>query len=192
MQTDQLEQHFEALLFNLLNLPRDHNLADTPKRLAKLWREDYLYGLFHSEPTITRFPNVHELDELYTVGPIPVRSLCAHHFLPVVGDCWVGVMPGNQLIGLSKFARLAQWCFARPTMQEEATHFLADRIEKHAEPTGLGVIVRAAHACMTYRGVKASSSVMTTSVMRGAFRDKPHIKQEFMSLIDMSRSNCNV
>jgi GTP cyclohydrolase I len=141
-------------------------------------------GRFHPPPDVTSFPNTKRLDELYVVGPITVRSMCSHHLCPVVGRAWCGMVAGDRLIGLSKFSRLCEHVMARPQIQEEATAQLADAIAEACDnPPGLGVVVQASHSCMTWRGVRENETLMTTSVMRGALRDKPEARAEFLSLI---------
>jgi GTP cyclohydrolase I len=103
--------------------------------------------------------------------------------MPIVGHVWVGVIPSDKLLGLSKFARLAEWVFARPQIQEEATEQLADEIQEALNPIGLGVVCKAEHMCMTLRGVRSNQSLMTTSVMKGALFEDQTARSEFMDLI---------
>lgn len=168
----------------------DHNAADTPRRFAKMMVREVCAGRFQPMPALTDFPNASRLDQLYTVGPITVRSCCAHHLCPIEGEAWCGVIPSERVIGLSKFARLTDWIMRRPQIQEEATVQLADLIEQAIAPVGLAVVVRARHACMTWRGVQERSTNMTTSVMRGALRDHPEARAEFMSLINGQGFTC--
>lgn len=162
------EQAITDLLEALeINWTADPNTKETPRRVAKMYTEELLAGRFAPMPKATVFPNTKKVDELYTVGPVPVAGVCSHHFLPITGQVWIGVIPGAKLLGLSKFARLADWVFARPQIQEEATEQLADVLEQLLEPKGLGIICKAEHACMSLRGIKARGSIMTTSVMRG-------------------------
>jgi GTP cyclohydrolase I len=114
-----------------------------------------------------------------------VRSACSHHLVPILGRCWVGIKPSDRVIGLSKFVRLAEWVFSRPHIQEEAVMILADEIERLVKPVGLIVIVKAQHYCMKWRGVREPETSMVTSVVRGEFRDKPHMKAEFLQLIEL-------
>lgn len=165
----------------------DHNTIGTPQRVAKMLVHEVFAGRYEPPPSITSFPNAKELDEVYTIGPIAVRSACSHHLVPVIGEAWVGIHPGTRVIGLSKFARILQWIMARPHIQEEAVIMLADTIEKLVEPKGLGLIVKATHYCMCWRGVKETQTTMINSIMRGTFRDKPHIKSEFQQLIGMQQ-----
>jgi GTP cyclohydrolase I len=141
-------------------------------------------GRYAPMPRLTSFPNAKHLDELYLTGPIAVRSTCSHHLMPITGECWIGVIPGEEVIGLSKFNRLVDWVMSRGQIQEEATVQIADLLEDLLKPKGLAVVVKAQHHCMTHRGVKAhDDSVMTTSVMRGYMRDKPEARAEFLSLL---------
>jgi GTP cyclohydrolase I len=101
-------------------------------------------------PAITEFPNAEHLNELMIVGPITVRSACSHHFCPVMGKIWIGVMPNEHtnVIGLSKYARLAEWVMGRPQIQEEAVVQLADLIQQKTQPDGLAIVMEASHFCM--------------------------------------------
>ncbi len=183
MQAD-VERHCRHLLLALrIDIHGDHNTRDTPKRLAKMFVRETFAGRFEPPPCITDFPNAKRLDEIIVVGPVDVRSTCAHHLCPIEGQAWIGIIPTTRIIGLSKFARVTNWIMARPQIQEEATVQLADLLEEALKPKALGVIVSAKHSCMTWRGVKAPDSRATTSVMRGAFRDKPAARAEFLTLI---------
>lgn len=177
-----VKRHVAGILA-ALGIAPDHNTRDTPERVARMLVHEVCAGRFAPCPTITDFPNAANLDQIYAVGPIAVRSCCAHHLVPILGEAWIGVLPGERIIGLSKFHRLTEWIMARPQIQEEATEQLADAIENAIAPLGLGVIVRARHFCTAWRGVRDGPSVMTTSVMRGAFRDKKEARAEFMSLV---------
>jgi GTP cyclohydrolase I len=135
-------------------------------------------------PSVTDFPNAKHLDEIYTIGPITVRSGCSHHMVPIMGKAWVGVLPSERVIGISKFIRLVEWIMARPQIQEEATVQVADLIEQLINPKGLAIVVRAQHQCMTWRGVRETDTSMTTSVMRGVFLTNPAARSEFLKLIE--------
>jgi GTP cyclohydrolase I len=174
-----------ARLLDALGLSHKHSahMHKTPERIAKLFCREVLRGLYEPCPTITDFPNIANLDQLYSVGPVAVRSLCAHHFAPIEGQAWVTILPHDRVIGLSKFSRVTSWVMARPQVQEEATAQLADVIEAATKPLGLGVVVRARHLCMTWRGVMEHETQMVTSIVRGALRDSPALKEEMFSLI---------
>ena len=170
----------EALRIDWKN---DPNTRETPARVARMLVDETQRGRFHHPPKLTTFPNTRALDELYTVGPIAVRSTCSHHLVPIIGAAWVGVIPGDTLIGLSKFHRLTEWVMARPQIQEEAAVQLADEIERLIRPQGLAVVVKAEHLCMTWRGVRDAGSKMVTSIMRGCLRDNAAARAEFMEAI---------
>jgi GTP cyclohydrolase I len=160
----------------------DPNMRDTPQRWVRMMLNEACAGCYTEPPKITAFPN-DGFDQLYIIGPMTVRSMCSHHLLPVVGKAWVCVLPGDKLVGLSKFARLCDWVMRRPTMQEAATNQLADAIEELCAPRAVAVTVDASHMCMTYRGVQHENARMVTSVMRGEFLTKPSLKAEALQLM---------
>ena len=100
----------------------DHNTRETARRVARMYLNEVFRGRYTAMPPITEFPNVEQLNELMIVGPITVRSACSHHLCPIIGKLWIGVLPNehSNLIGLSKYARLADWVMSRPQIQEEA------------------------------------------------------------------------
>jgi GTP cyclohydrolase I len=182
---NEVENCIEDLLQALIiDTQSDHNTFDTPKRMAKMFCHEIFKGRFEKVPKLTEFPNVKKLDEMYCTGPITIRSTCAHHFCPIVGKAWIGVIPGETIIGLSKFNRVVDWIASRPQIQEELVVQIADYIEREMKPLGLAVVIEATHFCMTWRGVKEpDTATMTTSVMRGSFKDKPATRAEFLTLI---------
>ncbi len=167
----------------LIDIDNDHNTQETAERVSRMYINEVFKGRFYKQPKVTSFPNDKNLDEIYTVGPITVRSACSHHLVPILGDCWIGIKPGEKVIGLSKFARVADWVFSRPHIQEEAVMILADEIERLCEPKGLGILVKAQHYCMKWRGVKEPETSMINSVVRGDFRHDSSLKQEFFELV---------
>ena len=126
------------------------------------------------------------LNELMIVGPITIRSACSHHLCPIMGRIWIGVMPNqhSNLIGLSKYARLADWVMSRPQIQEEAVTQLANLLQDKIQPDGLALVMEADHFCMQWRGVKDVNSKMINSVMRGSFLKDPNLRREFLALVD--------
>ena len=152
-----------------------------------MYLNEVFQGRYRPAPPVTEFPNVTSLSELMIVGPITVRSACSHHFCPIMGRLWIGLMPNqhSNLIGLSKYARLAEWILARPQIQEEAITQLAELLMDMVKPDGLAVVMEADHFCMHWRGVKDTGSKMTNSVMRGSFLKDPALRREFLSLISM-------
>lgn len=180
----EVQEAAEAMLRAMvIDVDNDHNTKGTATRIAKMYLREVFAGRYQPMPKLTEFPNYRDLDQIYTLGPIDVRSTCSHHLAPIVGQAWIGVIPGDHVIGISKFSRLARWVMERPQIQEEAAMMLADEIEGAINPKGLAVIIRAKHLCMTWRGVKEAQSSMTTSVLRGAFRDNSDARAEFYAII---------
>ena len=187
-ELDELEHEVadrvrELLRSLVIDIDNDHNTAETAERVARMYLREVFKGRYHHQPKVASFPNVKQLDEIYTVGPISVRSACSHHLVPIMGNCWIGIKPGERVIGLSKFTRVADWVFSRPHIQEEAVMILADEIERLCAPQGLGIIIKAQHYCMKWRGVKEPQTSMVNSVVRGDFRNDPSLKQEFFELV---------
>lgn len=186
---DEVEVKMQAVLDSLvIDTERDHNTGNTARRVAKMYVNEVFRGRYVAAPTITEFPNAEHLNELMIVGPITVRSACSHHFCPVIGKIWIGVLPNEHtnVIGLSKYARLAEWVMGRPQIQEEAVVQLADLIQQKTQPDGLAIVMEASHYCMAWRGVKDMDSKMINSVMRGVFLKDPNLRREFLALIPRS------
>ena len=180
----KMQQVLESLVIDTVS---DHNTQDTARRVAKMYLTEVFRGRYHPAPPVTEFPNAEFLNELMIVGPITVRSACSHHFCPIMGRLWIGVMPNehSNLIGLSKYSRLAEWIMSRPQIQEEAITQIAELLMNKVTPDGLAVVMQADHFCMHWRGVKDSETKMTNSVMRGSFLKDPALRREFLSLINL-------
>ena len=188
---DEVEHKMKGVLQSLvIDTESDHNTGDTARRVAKMYLNEVFRGRYVKAPAVTEFPNAEHLNELMIVGPITVRSACSHHFCPVIGKVWIGVLPNEHtnVIGLSKYARLAEWIMGRPQIQEEAVIQLADLIMELTQPDGLAIVMQASHYCMAWRGVKDMDSLMINSVMRGAFLKDPNLRREFLSLIPRKSS----
>jgi GTP cyclohydrolase I len=183
---DEVQSKMKAVLDSLvIDTMSDHNTQDTARRVAKMYLKEVFQGRYVAAPTTTEFPNVEHLNELMLVGPITVRSACSHHFCPIIGKLWIGVMPNqhSNLIGLSKYARMAEWIMSRPQIQEEAVTQIADLLMDKMRPDGLAIVMEADHFCMHWRGVKDMDSKMINSVMRGSFLKDPTLRREFLSLL---------
>jgi GTP cyclohydrolase I len=183
---DEVQHKMQGVLDSLvIDTTHDHNTKDTARRVAKMYVQEVFKGRYVQSPSITEFPNAERLNELMIVGPITVRSACSHHFCPVIGRIWIGVLPNQRtnVIGLSKYARLAEWVMGRPQIQEEAVVQLADLIQEKTQPDGLAIVMEASHFCMSWRGVKDVDSKMINSVMRGAFLKNVNLRSEFLALI---------
>lgn len=187
---DEVTGKMEGVLDSLvIDTENDHNTSDTARRVAKMYVNEVFRGRYVKGPEITEFPNAEHLNELMIVGPIRVRSACSHHLCPVIGQVWIGVMPNEHtnVIGLSKYARLAEWVMGRPQIQEEAVVQLADLIQEKTQPDGLALVMEASHFCMGWRGVKDMDSKMINSIMRGVFLKDANLRREFLSLIPRSQ-----
>ncbi|MEO8062425.1 MAG: GTP cyclohydrolase I [Pseudomonadota bacterium] len=171
----------------VIDVEHDHNTRETARRVAKMFVNEVFRGRYVAAPHITEFPNASHLNELMIVGPITVRSACSHHLCPIMGRLWVGVMPNedSDLIGLSKYSRVADWIMSRPQIQEEAIIQLSDLLVTMVKPDGLAVVMEADHFCMQWRGVKDNASKMINSVMKGVFLKDGALRREFLSLINL-------
>ena len=175
----------EVLAALVIDTDSDHNTADTARRVARMYIDEVFSGRYRAMPPVTEFPNFSRLNELMIVGPVKVRSACSHHMCPILGRVWIGVLPNehSNLIGLSKYARICDWIMSRPQIQEEAVTMLADVLQERVQPDGLAIVMEADHFCMHWRGVKDDESMMTNSVMRGAFLKDANLRREFLSLL---------
>jgi GTP cyclohydrolase I len=162
--------------------PHSAHLADTPRRVAHAYAE----MLTPREFELTTFPNDEGYDELVLAKDIPVQSLCEHHLLPFQGVAHVGYLPGQRILGLSKLARVVE-LFARDLqVQERLTKQVADWLQDHLEPKGVGVVIEAEHQCMSLRGVRAVGSRTVTSSLQGVLRDNQSSRQEFFALTGLT------
>jgi GTP cyclohydrolase IA len=154
--------------------------ADTPRRMA----EAYVALLSSADFDMTTFPNAEGYDELVIVKDIPVHSVCEHHVLPFTGVAHVGYLPGDRILGLSKFARVVEMFARRPQVQERLTVEIADWLADSLAPRGVGVVIEAEHLCMTLRGVQAAGTTTSTSALRGLLRERPQTRAEFLAGIE--------
>ena len=185
---DEVEGKMKGVLESVvIDTESDHNTQDTARRVAKMYLTEVFRGRYVAPPPVTEFPNAERLNELMIVGPITVRSACSHHFCPIMGRLWIGLMPNehSNLIGLSKYSRLAEWVMSRPQIQEEAITQMAELLMRKVSPDGLAVVMEADHFCMHWRGVKDAETRMINSVMRGSFLKDAALRREFLSLINL-------
>ena len=131
---------------------------------------------------LTTFPNDEGYDALVLVRSVPVQSVCEHHLLPFTGIAHVGYLPGDRILGLSKLARVVELFARRPQVQERLTQQVADWLQEHLRPRGVGVVVEAHHQCMSLRGVRAPDASTVTSALRGHLRDDARARAEFLAL----------
>ncbi len=184
---------FEAVLDTMLiDRKNDPNSMDTGKRLAKMYINELFEGRFVAGPSVTAFPN----DDVATrysgmlIAKAELKSVCSHHWQPVTGVCYIGLLPSVKVIGLSKYARIAQWYARRGTLQEELTKSIADAIMKDTGSKDVAVVITASHGCCENRGIMANDSSTWTSVLEGQFYN-PSVKQEFFNLLSMKGIRCS-
>jgi GTP cyclohydrolase I len=186
---DEVAHKFEGVLQSLIiDTENDHNTQDTARRVAKMFIKETFSGRYRAVPKVTAFPNM-GYKSLYTTGPISVRSTCAHHFQNIVGKCWIGIVPENEVIGLSKFNRLVHHICERPQIQEEMTTQIAEALKQYAKTENIAVVVKAEHHCMSHRGVREHNSDMSTSVMLGAFSTDAALKLEFYQILQTMKGH---
>jgi GTP cyclohydrolase IA len=160
-------------------------MRDTPRRMALAYAEMLTARSFEE----TTFPNTEGYDELVLVRDIPVRSVCEHHMLPFVGVAHIGYLPGDRILGLSKFARVVEAHSHRAQTQERLTMQIAEHLDQHLAPRGVGVVLEAEHTCMTLRGVRAPGTRTVTSAMLGRLRTDPATRAELLSLTRITRQS---
>jgi GTP cyclohydrolase I len=134
------------------------------------------------EFNLTTFPNDEQYDELVLAREIPFTSICEHHLLPFSGTAAVGYLPGQRILGLSKLARVVEKFARRPQVQERMTKQVANWLDDHLDPRGVGVVLSAEHSCMTVRGVQARGSSTVTSALTGLIRTDERSRDEFLAL----------
>ncbi|MDB5445182.1 MAG: folE [Phenylobacterium sp.] len=164
--------------------PDREGLLETPKRVAKAYRE--LFAGYEADPReyLERtFEEVGGYDELVVLRDIRVVSFCEHHMLPFLGKAHVGYLPSNRVVGISKLARVVNGFARRLQIQEKLTAEIAGAIQDILNPKGVGVVVVSEHSCMTMRGVNTPGSRLTTSHLVGVVRDDPRTRQEFFELV---------
>lgn len=187
--TKEIEHKFQGVLESLvIDTVHDHNTHDTAKRVAKMYIREIFAGRYQPIPKVTAFPNT-GYKSLYTTGPISIRSVCAHHFQNIIGNAWIGIIPNDEVIGLSKFNRIVHHICERPQIQEEMTTQIAEALKQYAKTDNIAVVVKAEHLCMSQRGVREHESDMSTSIMLGAFHDDPALRQEFYSILSTMKGH---
>jgi GTP cyclohydrolase I len=172
------EQAVTDLLLALGQDVDSEHLLETPARVARSFAELLTPSAFNP----TTFPNDQGYDELVVARDIPFHSLCEHHLLPFRGIAHVGYLPGARILGLSKLARVVELFSRRLQVQERLTQQVADWLEQHLEPKGVGVVLEAEHLCMSLRGVRSTGSLTVTSSLTGIVREDPRTRTEFLAL----------
>ena len=180
---------FENVLQHLLiDTKTDPNSIDTARRMAKMYINEIMSGRYDKMPNPSAFPNYIEGGyEGMLVVRSELTSLCSHHHQTVKGVAYIGIIAGPKLLGLSKYTRIAQWCARRGTLQEELNVMIADAIQRETGSEHVGVYVQATHGCCENRGIKAHSSLTQTTVLRGAFKEDPATKKEFIDNVKLQQ-----
>ena len=179
---DTLAYHVRGILTTLGLDLSDPNLAETDRRVAKMYMEMF-HGLQEgAEPTITTFPNEECYGHMVMERDIPFYSMCAHHLVPFYGHAHIAYIPNERILGLSKFARILEFYAKRPQLQERLTEQVVTYLEEKLQPLGAMVVIEARHLCVEMRGVKKPGALTVTSALRGIFHQKP-VREEFLDLL---------
>lgn len=199
---DEATRAFEDVLYTMIiDTENDPNSMDTPRRLAKMYINELMGGRYVREPKVTAFPNsnhggdarseqmhgnMYHFNNLLVVQS-PFKSVCSHHHQVVDGTAYIGIIPGEQVIGLSKYTRLVQHVAARGTLQEELTTAIADILEEKSSTSDLAVVVYGRHGCCEHRGIGVPNSQTATAEMRGLFMSDGTLRKEFYDHVQMMR-----
>lgn len=166
--------------------PDREGLLETPDRVARMY-EEMFSGLRKDPAVVLRKTFTEKFDEMVLVRNIDFESMCEHHLLPFFGKAHIAYLPNGHIVGLSKLARIVEILARRPQVQERMTQELADLVMAELNPRGVGVVLEAAHTCMSIRGIRKPQSICTTSAMRGVFQSNLSTRSEFMSLIQTGK-----
>ena len=187
---EELTEKFESVLNSLIiDTENDPNSQDTARRLAKMYVNEIMAGRYDPSPKVTSFPNDGKYDQLIIVRS-DIRSMCSHHHQPVSGICYIACLPGKNVIGLSKYTRIAQHLAQRGHLQEELTEMIAEEIVNLTESDAVGVYIRARHGCCENRGIRSSNSSTQTTVLKGRLKTDPAMRNEFMHNIQIQEQLC--
>lgn len=182
--TEAFEEVLDCLIIDRHN---DPNSQGTARRLAKMYFYEIMSGRYDKRPAATAFPN--DSEDRYgglLVVRSELKSMCSHHHQPVTGVAYIGIIPGQKVIGLSKYTRIAQWCARRGTLQEELCNDIAREIAKATESEDVAVYIQATHGCCENRGIGAHSSLTQTTVLKGQFNNAD-VKKEFFDNINLQQ-----
>jgi GTP cyclohydrolase I len=198
-ELDKLEKEiteaFRGVLDSLIiDQTNDPNSEGTAHRLAKMYLHETMRGRYYPDPKVTSFPNdeehrTHPYDQLLVVRA-EIKSMCSHHHQPVTGTAYIGIIPGDKVLGLSKYVRIAQHHARRGTLQEELCEDIAAAVEELTQARGVGVYIEAEHGCCTNRGINAKSSLTQTTVLKGCMKDDQTCKAEFIDNIKLQHMCC--
>ncbi len=172
--------------------PDREGLLGTPERVVRAYRE--FFAGYDEDPAILlgkTFEETSAYDEMIVLRDISLESHCEHHIVPILGKAHVGYLPAGRVVGISKLARLVEVFAKRMQIQEALTSQIADTIQEVLKPHGVGVVIEAAHQCMTTRGIRKPGVTMVTSRMLGSFRNDSGTRREFLSIIGNPRGDSN-
>ncbi|WP_420349673.1 GTP cyclohydrolase I FolE [Pelagibius sp.] len=172
--------------------PDREGLIGTPERVVRAYEE--FFAGYNEDPVAlleTTFEETAAYDEMIVLRDIRLESHCEHHIVPILGKAHVGYLPTGRVVGISKLARLVEVFAKRLQIQEVLTAQIADTIQEVLNPRGVGVVIEAAHQCMTTRGVRKPGVSMVTSRLLGSFRNDPATRREFLAMIGSPRSGSN-
>jgi GTP cyclohydrolase I len=162
-------------------------LRETPARLVRAFKEYFSgYGQDPEQILQKTFEEIEGYDEMVVLRGVPFESHCEHHVAPIIGRAWVGYVPNRRVVGISKLARVVDAFAKRLQIQERLTAQIANTIDQVLKPQGVAVVIRAAHHCMSTRGIHKQGADLVTSRMLGCFRDNPMTRQEFLSMTHSS------
>lgn len=188
---EELTGKFESVLDSLvIDRENDPNSKGTGKRLAKMYVQEIMSGRYDVAPDEAAFPNTGKnAYKGMLVVRSEIKSMCSHHHQPVTGIGYIGILPGDKVIGLSKYTRIAQWCARRGTLQEELCNDIADEIKNVTDSEHIGVYLKLSHGCCENRGIMANDSTAQTTVLKGAFMTDHSVKKEFFDNIQIQEMN---
>ena len=186
----EVQHKFKGVLDSLvIDTANDPNSMDTAKRLSKMYINELMSGRYTKKPTVTAFPNEgpNRFEGMLVVRA-EITSMCSHHHQPVRGVAYIGIIPTGEVIGLSKYIRIAQWCARRGTLQEDLVNMIAKEIMLATDTENVAVYIEATHGCVTHRGVMAHNSLTQVAVCHGLFHNDS-TKSEFYNHIKMQAAN---
>lgn len=197
LQNELTEKFSGVLQSMLIDTEHDPNSKGTAKRMAKMYLHEIFRGRYYPSPPITAFPNERKKEIIasdeerpaYTwtgllVVPAEIRSTCSHHLAQVEGIAYIGVLPGDNVIGLSKYVRIARHCSRRGTLQEQLTIDICNEVKKACGTEDVAVFVSSSHGCMTCRGINANHASVSTAELAGRFFTVQPLREEFYRHID--------
>lgn len=177
---DVIEQKFAEIMETLGLDLSDDSLMETPKRVAKMYVNEIMWGLdFEAFPKCTTVSNKMHYDEMVIERKIRVKSLCEHHILPIIGECYIAYIPKTKVLGLSKMPRIVEYFSRRPQIQERLTEQVYHALSYILETEDIAVTINAQHMCVSTRGVEDDNADTTTSKLGGCFYNDPEVRAEF-------------